>query len=81
MKRNLKKSSVTVIFFALLAIVALFLMGADTARPHYSDLHTTALQLTAESSEHIRSNGRKTAFQHPGAILRANVIKITPGTR
>lgn len=75
MKKMSKKLSVPAMFFVLLALAALALLGATAEAPQHNDLTRTAWQLAGESSENIRNASRQIAFKNPGAILRANVIK------
>ena len=62
-------------FFVLFALLAIILMGATITRSTSSDLHGTAQALANESSKSFRNTPGIIATQHPGAILRANIIK------
>ena len=74
MKKMQKRFSSPTAIFMLLAVLALAIMGMTASKPAYSDLHTSALSLAAESSQEVRQDSRQVIFKHPGAIVRANVI-------
>ena len=72
LKKALNKRLVIFVLFALFAVV---LMGTTMRRARYSDLHSTAMQMAAESSGAVRCGGEKLAMQSPHILLRANCTK------
>ena len=75
MQKPANKFSVNIIYFMLLATLALVLMGTILTKPASNDLNGTAEQLFAESSATKNSTLSSLPFSNPGALLRANTIK------
>lgn len=63
------------ILFVLFALLALFLLGSSTQPARYSDLNRTALQFAEESSAAVSKSALTVSRQHPGAVLRSNLIR------
>ena len=75
MQKPANKIPGNIMFFLLLATLALMLMGTILTNPVTNDLNGTAQQIFAESSASVNEQSKNLPFSNPGAILRANVIK------
>ena len=75
MKKPANKIPVNIMFFLLLATLALMLMGTILTKPVSNELNSTAQQFFAESSASADGQSKNLQFSNPGAILRANAVK------